>query len=133
MADENTPDLSPETLARLLEKITKWPWRLGSWGDNVFGTGAEDEWLTICRVKRDNLGESLDHVDASLIALAPSLAAQRISDAKTIERLTDCLQSIIDWSDLAQSRPDEFSSAEARMLRGPIFDDARTALKGEAQ
>lgn len=56
------------------------------------------------------------------------------TDAETIARLRDCLQSIIDWSDLAQSRPDEFSTAEARMLRGPIFDDARAALNptGEA-
>lgn len=66
----------------------------------------------------------------SMGAMLADEAADRIEALEAENaRLRERLQAIIDWSDLAQSRPAEFSSAEARMLRGPIFDRARAAME----
>lgn len=75
-------DAMMEGVTALLENVTPGPWRLGSWGDNVFGTGPNDEWLLICRIKRDDapVNESRDGADARFIAasreLVPALAAE---------------------------------------------------------
>lgn len=73
--------MTREQVAALLDGTTPGPWRLGSWGDNVFGTGPKDQWLPICRVKRDDapLEESGDAKDARLIAAAPDLARQLLA------------------------------------------------------
>ena len=70
--------MTDDEIRAMLEGATPGPWRLGSWGDNVFGTGPRDEWLTICRVKRDDapLEESPDGADARLIAAAPDAFAE---------------------------------------------------------
>ena len=76
-------------LEKDLETSTAGPWRLGTWGDDVFGTGPEGEWLSVCRVKRDNLPieESRDSIDARLISRAPDLAALALAG----KRLADAL------------------------------------------
>ena len=77
-------------------------------------------------------GETIQqHMTRLVLALldAPALPDARAAELEAENaRLKGRLQAIIDWSDMAQSRPDEFSTAEARMLRGPIFDDARSTL-----
>lgn len=100
-------DAMMEGVTALLENVTPGPWRLGSWGDNVFGTGPNDEWLLICRIKRDDapVNESRDGADARFIAasreLVPALAAEVRAQRETIaglearvEALTRAAQAI---------------------------------------
>lgn len=42
--------------------------------------------------------------------------------------LTERLQAIIDWCDIAMKNADEFDSHGVRNLDGPIFDEARAVL-----
>lgn len=84
--------MTPEQIAAMradAEAGTPGPWRLGSWLDNVFGTGPNDEWLSICRVKRDDapIDVSADIVDARRIARVPIMEATIIAQAAEIERL----------------------------------------------
>ena len=83
--------LTTEELREVLANATPWPWRIGSWQDNVFGTGPKDEWLPICRVKRDDapIEESRDGFDACLIAAAPDLAAEVLALRAENERLRE--------------------------------------------
>lgn len=46
---------------------------------------------------------------------------------------TERLQAIVDWADLALSRPEEFDSHGVKNLDGPVFDDARAYLASAAQ
>lgn len=64
-----------EAIERDRDSGTPGPWRLGSWQDNVFGTGPKDEWLSICRIKRDDaaIENSVDGVDARRIARLPDI------------------------------------------------------------
>jgi nucleoside 2-deoxyribosyltransferase len=43
-------------------------------------------------------------------------------------RVTERLQAIIDWADLALANPAEFDSHGVKNLAGPVFDEARAAL-----
>jgi len=69
-----------------LDGVTEGPWRLGSWMDNVFGTGPNGEWFPICRVKRNDapIEGNQDHKDARFIAAARQLVPAM---ADEIERL----------------------------------------------
>lgn len=48
-----------------------------------------------------------------------------------IERLRERLQAIVDWADLALSKPGEFDSHGVKLLSGPVFDDARALLSAK--
>jgi hypothetical protein len=112
--------MTSEDIREMLEAATPGPWRIGSWGDNVFGTGPKDEWLTICRVKRDDapIEETRDAVDARLIAAAPDLAAEvlRLREQAAFRDEADAL--------LAHSRNAELEAlrAEVERLRGSLTD-----------
>lgn len=62
------------------------------------------------------------HVHANTVAVA-------IDEIKGGELFRERLQAIVDWADLALSRPDEFNSHGVKNLDGPIFDEARALLK----
>ena len=81
--------MTAEQLEELLGKVTQGEWQLGTWGDNVFAVLGE-KWTSVCRIKRDDepVGNSIDHHDATLIALAPSLARRVIAAEKLVEALT---------------------------------------------
>lgn len=87
-----------EQMKRDREAGSPGPWRLGSWGDNVFGTGANDEWISVCRVKRDDaqIEESQDAVDARRISRVPDMEDTILEQQAEIERLKAALREIAD-------------------------------------
>ena len=104
----STPDLSPKTLARLLNDATKGPLSVedpmgaeeGLW---IVQSGKETyEWEPTATVHQTpGKGQAKrQKADADLYALAPSLAAQRIADADAIARLTAAL---VEHNDLLRS------------------------------
>jgi hypothetical protein len=111
--------MNAEQIQALLDGATDGPWRLGSWGDNVFGTGPNDEWLTICRVKRDDapIEESRDAIDARLIAAAPDLAqaaltamAERDALQLARDRATELWANVSAERDALQARVAELEA-----------------------
>ena len=94
-------------------------------GEDAPGYADSVETAVLEKMARDAAEEGHRFWASALAAHGARIEALEAENA----RLRDRLQAIIDWSDLAQSRPAEFSSAEARMLRGPIFDRARANLE----
>lgn len=97
VAEETSRTIDWKALEADREVGTPGPWRLGSWGDNVFGTGPRNEWLSVCRVKRDDaaIEESNDGFDARRIARVPDLEAyamrakRQLEAAEALARLLD--------------------------------------------
>ena len=136
----DTPTQAPETgeLEKLLAEATPGPWRLGSWQDNVFGTGPNDEWLTICRVKRDDapISESRDHIDARLIALTPTIAADLIRLRAEVATLRASEARMREALALASNRlhrcsVDYDTGTYEFIETGEWAAEARAALQGE--
>lgn len=113
------------TLEELIAAATPRPWRLGSWKDNVFGTGPNDEWIEICRVKRDDYLVELshDHFDARLIAIAPDLAAALIKAREALEPFALCsLDGVV------KPENTEPSGHVHLVMAAKAFHEAREAL-----
>lgn len=92
MVISNVPAMTREQIAEMtvdMQKGTAGPWRTGSWLDNVFGRGPNDEWLPVCRIKRDDapVEASIDVVDARRIARTPTMESTIIAQAAEIDRL----------------------------------------------
>ena len=121
-------DAMMEGVTALLENVTPGPWRLGSWGDNVFGTGPNDEWLLICRIKRDDapVNESRDGADARFIAasreLVPALAAEVVTLRRDRDMLRQNMRDTYEAMVSMRNSINEFipmPSLESDLLQGP--------------
>lgn len=67
---------------------------------------------------------------AALAAIAgPDWKARALASEEQEAKLRERLQAIIDWADFALKHPEEFDSHGVRNLDGPVFDEARAALR----
>lgn len=84
-----------------------------------------------CRKSKRAAFEALMHTDKSQpLTICHDEKIERLK--AEITRLTDALQGIIDWCDLALKLQDEFDSHGVRNLTGPAFDLAREVLSRSA-
>lgn len=79
-------------------RATPRPWRLGSWRDNIFGTGPNDSWAPVTRCKTNDLEATADNVDVANAALIvervngwEALVAERDAAVKEQARLRQFL------------------------------------------
>lgn len=74
-------------------------------------------------------GKKLSACAKSMPGSFPLYSAKTVSSLIAREEfLTERLQAIIDWCDLAMKNAGEFDSHGVRNLDGPVFDAARAAL-----
>ena len=71
----------------------------------------------------------VERLKQSEIAEWAQVMADRHADLhRRVAELRGALQGILDWADLALSKPDEFDSHGVRNLDGPAFDHAREVV-----